>query len=357
MRKIVHIDMDAFYASVEQRDNPELRGKALAVGFDGPRGVVMTASYEARQFGVGSAMHAAAAKARCPNLLFVRPRMSVYRDVSQQIREVFFSYTDLVEPLSLDEAYLDVTDPKQGPLSATLLAQQIKQDIVDAVSLTASAGVAANKFLAKSASGQNKPDGLTVITPDKADAFLAALPIGKFHGIGPKTATKMQQMGIHTGADLRNYSKDALEQRFGKNGVRFWQIAQGIDDRPVNPNREHKSISSETTFTEDLADYDALALELPPLAEHVAKSLAKYNLVAGGVSLKVKYSNHQIITRRQTLPNPVSQAEVILTNAERLLRTRVPLSQPVRLLGVGVFSMTDADARNVEQLSLFESLS
>lgn len=353
MRKIIHIDMDAFYASVEQRDDPKLQGKAVAVGYEGARGVVMTASYEARKFGVGSAMPSVVALRRCPELIFVRPRMELYKSISQQIRSVFFSYTDLVEPLSLDEAYLDVSRPKQGPESGTLIARMIKKGIFESTGLYASAGVAANKFLAKLASGMNKPDGLTVITPDEALAFIAALPIEKFFGVGPKTAARMRSLGIHSGADLKAQPKELLERQFGKNGVHFWQIAQGLDDRMVDPNKEYKSISAETTFVTDLGTHDLLAAELPPLAEHVAKSLAKAELLAGGVNVKLKFSNHQVISRRQTLGALITSEEAILLEAERLLRSRVVLDLPVRLLGVGVFSMREANEVQVEQLGLF----
>ncbi len=353
MRKIIHIDMDAFYASVEQRDNPELRGKALAVGYEGARGVVMTASYEARKYGVGSAMPSSIALKRCPELVFVRPRMDVYKTVSGSIRQVFLNYTDLIEPLSLDEAFLDVTSPKQGPNSATLLAEQIKKDILDTVGLSASAGVAANKFLAKIASGQNKPNGLTVITPKESLLFIAALPIEKFFGVGPKTAERMRSLGIFTGADLGKQDKAMLERSFGKNGLHFWHIAQGIDNREVNPNREYKSISAETTFVSDLETYDEIALELSPLAEHVAKSLNKAKLLAGGIGLKIKYADHKVITRRQTLIKAIQTKQEILIEAERLLRTRVELPLAVRLLGVTAFSMMDADTKRLEQPSLF----
>lgn len=346
--------MDAFYASVEQRDNPELQGKPVAVGYEGARGVVMTANYEARKFGVGSAMPSRMALKRCPNLIFVYPRMEVYKGISRQIRKVFLAYTDLVEPLSLDEAYLDVTEPKQGPNSGTLIAKLIKRGILESTGLSASAGVAANKFLAKLASGMNKPNGLTVITPDEALAFITALPIEKFFGVGPKTAERMRALGIHSGADLRVQTKEMLERNFGKNGVHFWQIAQGFDDRAVDPNREYKSISAETTFVTDLAFIDDLVAELPPLAEHVAKSLTKANLLAGGVSVKLKYSDHRVITRRQTLAKTITEESDILHEAERLLRTKVELDLPVRLLGVGAFSMLDADEVQVEQLGLFE---
>lgn len=343
--------MDAFYASVEQRDAPELRGLPLAVGYAGPRGVVMTASYEARKYGIGSAMPAGLALTRCPDLIFVKPRMEVYKTVSQELRAVFKQHTDLVEPLSLDEAYLDVSSPKQGTGSATLRAQQIKREILTATGLTASAGVASNKFLAKTASGQNKPNGLTVITPAQAAAFVAALPIEAFHGVGQVTAAKMHRLGIRTGADLRRLSAADLVRHFGKHGTHFWQIARGQDPRPVEANRAHKSISAETTFAVDLETIAALLRELPPLAEHVAKQLMKNRLSAGGVVVKLKYSSHQLMTRRQTLAGRLVTAADLLEVASRILRERVELALPVRLLGVGVFEL--AGETDVVQPGLF----
>ena len=353
MRKIIHIDMDAFYASVEQRDRPELRGLPLAVGYAGRRGVVMTASYEARKFGVGSAMASVVALERCPRLIFVEPRMEIYKTVSQEIREVFQRYTDLVEPLALDEAYLDVTVPKLGPPSATLIAKRIKDEILSTIGLTASAGIASNKFLAKLASGQHKPDGLTLIKPEEALEVVAKLPIKAFHGIGTVTARKMQELGIQTGADLRQLSKETLIQTFGKNGLHFYGMARGEDERPVEPNRPYKSISAETTFLDDLERLETLLPELPPLAEHVARQLQKNNLKAGGVAVKVKFANHQIITRRITLTSSFTEAAVLLAEARRLLEERVSLHLPVRLLGVAAFQLTSLSQTEVEQPSLF----
>jgi DNA polymerase-4 len=251
-RKIIHIDMDAFFASVEQRDNPELRGKPIAVGGSRLRGVVAAASYEARVFGVRSAMPSVTAKRLCPDLIFVKHNFARYKEVSEQIREIFLSYTDLVEPLSLDEAFLDVTDPKRGPKSATLIAQAIRKEIFDTTQLTASAGVSFNKFLAKVASDINKPNGMKVITREEAPAFLAALPVKDFHGVGKKTAARLEKMGFHSGADLLPLSELEMAQRFGKMGRHLYKIVNALDDRPVNPNRIRKSIGAERTFSDDI---------------------------------------------------------------------------------------------------------
>ena len=352
LRKIIHIDMDAFYASVEQRDAPNLRGKPVAVGYAGKRGVVMTASYEARRFGIGSAMPSVIAVRRCPELIFVEPRRNLYKAISEEIHEIFKLYTDLVEPLALDEAYLDVTDPKKGPASGTLIADLMKRDVYTQTKLTASAGVAANKFLAKLASGQNKPDGLTVILPKEAQAFIAQLPIEAFHGVGKVTAARMHELGIHTGHDLRKQSEERLVSQFGKHGKHFWQIARGQDERPVEPNRPYKSISSETTFTTDLDNKAELVDALGSLCEHVAKSLMEHDLTAVGVFIKVKYANHQIRTRRQTLPHSIYKENDIRREATKLITERLELSQSVRLLGVGVFELRGAN-EPVMQASLF----
>ena len=345
--------MDAFYASVEQRDNPSLRGKAIAVGSPGPRGVVLTASYEARRYGVGSAMPSVIAQQRCPDLIFVPARHDVYRAVSQELRALMKAYTDLIEPLSLDEAYLDVTSPKQGPHSATLLAKQLKQDIKTRTHLTASAGVASNKFLAKIASGQQKPDGLTIITPDRATAFIEALAIERFFGVGPVTAKRMHALGVRTGADLKKLSEAQLVAEFGKQGRHFWLIARGEDNRPVEANRQRKSIGAETTFSQDYTDKHALALELPPLVNTVVKHLNKHKLHAGGVTLKLKFSDHQVITRRQALITPTSDSALLHQHAKRLLLTRVELGLPVRLLGVSVYDLRTQ--QGVHQPGLFET--
>ena len=252
-RKIIHIDMDAFFASVEQRDNPELRGKPVAVGGSKMRGVVAAASYEARVYGVRSAMPSVTARRLCPQLIFVKSSFDKYREVSDQIRKIFYSYTDLVEPLSLDEAYLDVTETKRGPDSATLIARAIREEIFVATQLTASAGISFNKFLAKVASDINKPNGQKVIKPEEADEFLAALPVEDFHGIGKVTAARMHKMGFRTGADLRRLSEVEMAQRFGKVGRHYYRIVRALDDRPVNPHRNRKSVGAERTYSEDVS--------------------------------------------------------------------------------------------------------
>jgi DNA polymerase IV len=268
-RKIIHIDMDAFYASVEQRDNPDLRGKPVAVGGSRERGVVAAASYEARKFGVRSAMPSVTAKRKCPELIFVRPRFDVYRAISHQIRAIFAEYTPLIEPLSLDEAYLDVTENLKAMPSATKIAEQIRARIRAETGLTASAGVSYNKFLAKMASDERKPDGLFVITPKQGQAFVESLPVGKFHGIGPVTAAKMEGLGIHNGADLRNQTLEFLQQHFGKVGPYYFSLARGVDERPVCADRVRKSIGAETTFHADLFAAEEARNALEPLIDKV----------------------------------------------------------------------------------------
>lgn len=343
VRKILHIDADAFFAAVEQRDNPQLRGKPVAIGSDTPRGVVATASYEARRFGVGSAMPSRMARERCPSLIFVTPRFDVYRAVSRQMREIFARYTDLVEPLSIDEAYLDVTEPLQGPPSATLIAREIRAAIRHETGLSVTAGVSYCKFLAKLASGMRKPDALNVILQEQADDILLKLPVKRIHGVGPKTAAKMHRLGIHTGADLRELDREQLISNFGKHGAQYWALIRGIDDRPVDPASIRKSVSSEDTFAEDLNSIDELVTEVPVIAAGVARRLASAGSVARGVSVKLKYADHSTVTRQQLLPLPVSSAAQIGAVAAQVLRARfVNLEQPVRLLGVGVYDLLEA---------------
>ncbi len=334
LRKIIHVDMDAFYASVEQRDQPELRGKPVAVGGGGPRGVVMAASYEARVFGVRSAMPGFQARRLCPELIFVRTRFDAYQAASRQIREIFSSYTELVEPLSLDEAYLDVTAPRRGPPSATLIARAIKAEIRAATGLTASAGVSFNKFLAKVASAMDKPDGLFVIRPQDAQGFIARLPIARFFGIGPVTARKMQDAGIATGADLRERSEAELVHRFGKVGRHYFRIARGQDERAVSPDRPYKSIGAEETFAVDLRAPEAMLDALRPIAERVAERMAAADLFGRTVTLKIKHADFTLNTRRHTLADPVHSAEELMTLARWLLHTPAPPAKPVRLLGL-----------------------
>jgi DNA polymerase-4 len=334
VRKIIHVDMDAFYASVEQRDNPELRGKPVAVGGQ-IRGVVAAASYEARKFGVHSAMPSITAKRRCPDLIFVRPRFDAYREVSHQIRAIFADYTPHVEPLSLDEAYLDVTEDLKGIGLATKIAEEIRARIRAETGLTASAGVSYNKFIAKLASDQNKPDGLCVITPGKGAAFVAALPVKRFHGIGPKTAEKMAWLGIETGADLRAMSLEFLNHNFGSAGEYYHNLARGICHRQVRANRERKSIGAEDTFFEDLREEEALVAELDRIATTVWTRIGEKGDIQGRtVTLKVKYQDFQILTRCRSLPRPVSGRAEFLEIGVALLRTLLPAPKGIRLLGL-----------------------
>src|SRR6478736_3517323 len=285
-RKIIHVDMDAFYASVEQRDNPELRGKPVAVGGTRERGVVAAASYEARPFGVRSAMPSVTAKRRCADLVFVKPRFDVYRAVSQQIRAIFADYTPLVEPLSLDEAYLDVTEDRLGLGSARSIAQDIRRRIAAETGLTASAGVSYCKFIAKLASDHRKPDGLTVITPERGAEFVASLPVSRFHGVGPVTARKMEQLGIVTGADLRDWTLPALQAHFGSSGQWYWRICRGIDEREVKPDRPYKSVSAERTFDEDISDPERLSAELERIAGYAWERVKRAQVAGRTVTLK-----------------------------------------------------------------------
>ena len=353
IRRIVHVDMDAFYASVEQRDNPELRGKPVAVG-GGQRGVVAAASYEARPFGVRSAMPSMRARRLCPDLIFVKPRFEVYRAVSQQIRAIFADYTPLIEPLSLDEAYLDLTD-HLGGRTATRIAQEIRLRIREATRLTASAGVSYNKFLAKLASDQRKPDGLFVIPPEAGPDFVQSLPIGRFHGIGPATAARMEAHGIRTGADLAQQSLEFLSARFGKSGTYYWNIARGIDHREVRPDRIRKSIGAENTFFEDLRDIAAARAELEPLADKVWRHALRNDTTGRTVTLKVKYGDFRQITRARSLSAPVESRDRILTIACDLLGPVFADPHGVRLLGITLSALESAGAEPApRQLGLFD---
>ena len=297
IRKIIHIDMDAFYASVEQRDNPALKGRPVAVGYPAKRGVVAAASYEARRFGVRSAMPSTTAMLKCPELVFVPPRFEVYRAVSQQIRAIFTDYTPLVEPLSLDEAYLDVTDNLKSGVTAWELAKEIRKRIYDETELTASAGISYNKFLAKLASDHQKPNGQFAIMPDEGEVFVASLPVAKFHGVGPVTAAKMRALGIETGADLRRQTLDFLRSRFGKSGIGYYELARGQDDRPVQPDRERKSSGSETTFREDLTDPARIEAGVIAMADEVWTWCERANSRGRTVTVKIKWADFQISTR------------------------------------------------------------
>lgn len=351
IRRIVHVDMDAFYASVEQRDNPDLRGRPIAVGGARARGVVAAASYEARRFGVRSAMPSVTAARLCPELTFVKPRFEVYRAVSAQIRAIFARHTPIIEPLSLDEAYLDLTGRLAPGQSATSVAQAIRAAIRAETGLTASAGVSYNKFLAKLASDQKKPDGLFVIPPEAGADFVLALPVGRFHGIGPATAAKMEALGIRTGADLRAQPEDLLVAHFGKAGRYYAQISRGIDHRDVRPDRERKSLGSETTFFTDLFDLGQMQMALTRLASGVWEDAVKRDLRARTVTLKVKYADFRQITRARTLDRPVSGAAELIEVATDLLRPVHADPAGVRLLGV-TLSHFDADPPDDPQLPL-----
>lgn len=342
VRKIIHVDMDAFFASVEQRDRPELRGLPVAVGGDGARGVVAAASYEARRFGVKSAMPSVTARRRCPDLLFVRPRFDRYREVSNRIRSIFLDYTELVEPLSLDEAYLDVTDDRKGIGLATPIAEEIRARIRSETGLTASAGVSYNKFLAKLASDQNKPDGLCVIPPASGPAFAASLPVSRFHGVGPKTAVRMARLGIVTGADLRAQSMAFLRHHFGGAGETYFELARGICHRPLMPDRDRKSIGSEETFAEDLADGEALRVELGRIADAVWRRIGDKGGVTGRtVTLKVKYRDFRMVTRSRTFARPVAGRDQFVEAGAALLARLLPVPMGVRLLGLTLSGLTD----------------
>jgi DNA polymerase-4 len=335
-RKIIHVDMDAFYASVEQRDNPALRGLPVAVGGSRARGVVAAASYEARRYGIRSAMPSVTARRKCPELVFVKPRFEVYRDVSQQIREIFAEYTTLIEPLSLDEAYLDVTENFRGIASATQIAREIRAAIHERTGLTASAGVSYNKFLAKLASDHNKPDGLFVIPPAMGAGFVEGLEVRKFHGVGPVTAEKMNRLGIHTGLDLRAHPLAFLERHFGKSGPHYYSICRGIDERPVRPNRERKSLGAENTFASDLTTLDEMQAALEPIFEKLWRHCERNGLQARTVTLKIKFADFQIATRRRTISRSVASRDELTRIALALLDSEFPLRKGVRLLGVSL---------------------
>ena len=351
LRKIIHVDMDAFYASVEQRDNPELRGKPVAVG-GGHRGVVMAASYEARKFGVRSAMPSVTAKRRCPELIFVKTRFDVYRAVSQQIRAIFLDYTDLVEPLSLDEAYLDVSEDRLGLGSARAIAEDIRRRIREECQLTASAGVSYCKFIAKLASDHRKPDGLCVITPEKGPEFVALLPVARFHGVGPVTAKKMEQLGIHTGADLRDWSLPALQAKFGSSAEWYWRIARGIDEREVKPDRPYKSVSAERTFDEDQRDPDRLTAELTRIAGYAWDRVKRADVAGRTVTLKVKFADFTIITRSKSFSVPVPDLESFTAAGQALLAALFPLPKGIRLLGLGLHNLSEEGSEPPLQLGL-----
>jgi DNA polymerase IV len=334
IRKIIHVDMDAFYASVEQRDDPALKGKPVAVGHGARRGVVAAASYEARQFGVRSALPSVTALRKCPQLIFVPPRFEVYRAVSRQIHAVFAEFTELIEPLSLDEAYLDVTANMAGLPTAWLTAKAIRARILEETGLTASAGVSYNKFLAKLASDQRKPNGQFAITPEEGPAFVEALPVAKFHGVGPATAARMHAAGIETGADLKAWSLHDLQRRFGKAGGWFYEIARGQDHRAVNPNRERKSSGSETTFEEDLTDPAQIEAGVLAMADDVWGWCEKTGARGRTVTVKIKWADFQQSTRSQSLARPIDSQATLQAASLGLIRSVFPPTKGVRLVGV-----------------------
>jgi DNA polymerase-4 len=351
VRKIIHIDMDAFYASVEQRDRPELKGKPVAVG-GGHRGVVAAASYEARKFGVRSAMPSVTAKRRCPDLIFVKPRFDAYKAVSQHIRDIFAEYTELIEPLSLDEAYLDVTEDRKGLGSARAIAEDIRRRIREECQLTASAGVSYCKFIAKLASDQNKPDGLCVIPPDRGPSFVATLPVARFHGVGPKTAAKMERLGIFTGADLAAWSREQLDAHFGSSGEWYWKIARGIDERPVRPDRPYKSVSAERTFDEDLRDPERLAAELERVAGFAWARIERAQVAGRTVTLKVKFADFTLITRSKSFTLPIAGPAEFLAAGHALLAALMPAAKGIRLLGLGLHNLGEGKDEGPVQLGL-----
>jgi DNA polymerase-4 len=347
-RKIIHIDMDAFYASVEQRDNPELCGKPVAVGGSRERGVVAAASYEARKFGVHSAMPSITAKRKCPDLIFVKPRFDAYKAISLQIREIFAEYTPIIEPLSLDEAYLDVTENLKGIVPATQIAEEIRAKIRAETELTASAGVSYNKFLAKLASDHRKPDGLFVITPKMGPAFVETLPVRKFHSVGPATARKMSGLGIETGLDLRGQTLEFLKQHFGKAGSYYYWAARGVDERPVRTDQIRKSVGAENTFPTDLFAYEAAREALQEIVDKVWRYCEGSGIRGRTVTLKVKFANFQIITRRRTGQMPVRTRRELEQVGDALLEPLFPVARGIRLLGISLSSLAAEEAGQPE---------
>jgi len=344
--------MDAFYASVEQRDFPEYKGKPVVVGGTSDRGVVAAASYEARKYGVRSAMSSKIAREKCPGLIFMKPRFEVYKEVSRQIHSIFKEYTDLVEPLSLDEAFLDVTMNKRNIPSATLIAREIKKRILDETLLTASAGISINKFLAKIASDERKPDGLFVILPEEAENFVACLPVKSFFGVGKVTARKMKNLGITTGYDLRQWPESELIRNFGKVGKFYYNISRAIDNRPVQPFRERKSLGAETTFEKDLTTPFQLVAELYTIEKEVYRRLIKHKFYGKTLTLKVKFSDFNQITRGKTIDQPITDFNTLHVNAKELLNLAPIDNRPVRLLGLSVSNTFEELELDAVQLTL-----
>ena len=351
IRKIIHVDMDAFYASVEQMDNPALKGKPIAVGGGGKRGVVSAASYEARKFGVKSAMAGNLAARLCPELIFVRPHFDRYSEISEKIRSIFHDYTDLVEPLSLDEAYLDVTENKKGNPSASLIAEEIRERIFNEVGLTASAGISINKFVAKIASDYNKPNGQKTVNPEEVLQFLEDLDVRKFYGIGKVTAEKMYQKGIFTGKDLKAKSAEYLEGKFGKSGKSYYYIVRGIHNSQVKPNRIRKSLAAEQTFSENLSSEIFLLEKLDHIADEVSRRLNKSQVAGKTITLKIKYSDFTLQTRSKTLQYFISNKSIILETAKDLLYQE-KLSDSVRLLGISLSNLNNETKKKPEQKSV-----
>ncbi len=350
-RKIIHVDMDAFYASVEQLDNVELKGKPLAVGGGGERGVVSAASYEARKYGVRSAMSGVLARKNCPHLIFVPPRFSRYKEISKQIREIFHEYTDLVEPLSLDEAYLDVTKNKKGNPSATLIAKEIRQQIFEKVGLRASAGISYNKFIAKVASDINKPNGQKTISPEEAIQFLEELPVNKFYGVGKVTTAKMYNLGIFYGKDLKEKDVDFLTKNFGKSGAHYYNIVRGIQNSNVNPNRITKSVAAEHTFRTNLTSEIFMLEQLERIADELEQRLKKSKLAGKTVTLKIKYSDFSQQTRSKTVPFFVKEKAILLETVKELLYQE-RMKNSVRLLGISVTNLNINTKKKVKVLDV-----
>lgn len=358
IRKIIHVDMDAFYASVEQLDNPELRGKPVAVGGGGKRGVVSAASYEARKFGVRSAISGTIARKRCPDLIFVKPRFARYKEISQKVRAIFHDYTDLVEPLSLDEAYLDVTENKKGHPSASMIAQEIRDRIYNEIGLTASAGISINKFIAKVASDYNKPNGQKTINPEEVIDFLEALDIRKFYGVGKVTAEKMYLLGIFTGKELKSKSIEYLEEHFGKSGTHYYNVVRGIHRGKVKPNRIQKSVAAERTFRDNISSEIFMLERLTHIAEELEKRLQKSGVAGKTITLKIKYSDFTLQTRSKTSTYFISDKSLILETAKDLLFQEKP-KESVRLLGISLSNLNTEPKKEktTEQKSVSVQLS
>jgi DNA polymerase-4 len=351
IRKIIHVDMDAFYASVEQMDNPELIGKPIAVGGSGKRGVISAASYEARKFGVKSAMAGNLAIKLCPELIFVKPNFERYTEISKKIRKIFYDYSDLVEPLSLDEAYLDVTSNKKGNPSASLLAKEIRQRIFNEVGLTASAGISINKFVAKVASDYNKPNGQKTVDPEEVIPFLEQLDIRKFYGVGKVTAEKMYQLGVFTGKDLKLKSIEFLEEHFGKSGKYYYYVVRGIHNSEVKPNRIRKSLAAERTFNENLSSEVFMLEKLEQIAMEVNRRLTKSKVSGKTITLKIKYSDFTIQTRSKTLNYFINEKALILETAKDLLYQE-KMTNSVRLLGISISNLNTENKNKLEQKSV-----